>query len=113
MYHIDNFPRPKKCYHPLFPMRILEALEEEYDRLAKEAVISAVKEICDKTITIDNIDDFTNALSDLRTAGYLIKFVMQSEIDETESKDDWKQYKTTGHLIGEFKLFKIDGGMVM
>ena len=109
-----NHPKQhRQSYKSLMPMRVLEVITDEYDRLAKEAVISAVKEICDKTITIDNIDDFTNALNDLRTAGYLIKFVMQSEIDETESKDDWKQYKTTGHLIGEFKLFKIDGGMVM
>ena len=93
-----TFPRPRKAYHTLMPMRIIEAVEEEYDKLAKEAVTAAVKQKCNKDIEINDVNDFTNALNDLRCAGYMIKFV----VPEDNPKGVYRRR-------GEFKLYKIEG----
>ena len=87
-----------KVYKRLMPMRmrIVELVEDEYDRQAKEAVIAAVKDKCNKDIKINSMVDFTNALNDLRMSGYMIKYVMSPTTQK-----------------GEFKTYKIDGGMVL
>jgi hypothetical protein len=93
---------PRETLKKLMPSMLVNEITAEYDRLAKEAVIAAVKDKCNKTIIIKNMDDFINGLNDLRKAGYMIKF---------ETKEIL--YAGSYRSKGEFNVYKIQGGTVL